>query len=66
MAQAPATATSTTTPSTNGNGTGTAKREAKPLTSIDAVTKISRILNQLSPADRKRVLAFVSESTSDA
>ncbi len=60
MAQAPATTTSTTASSTNGNGT--AKREVKVLTPIDAVTRISKILNQLSPTDRKRVLAFVNES----
>jgi hypothetical protein len=59
MAQTQANA-STTTP-TNGNANGKAKREAVPLTPIDAVAKISKILKQLSPADRKRVLDFVDD-----
>ena len=44
------------------NGDGTAKREVKPPTAIEAITKITKILDQLSPTDRKRVLAFVNES----
>lgn len=60
MAQAQTTTTTTTGPSTNGNGDG--KREAKVPTAIEAITKVSKILDQLTPADRKRVLAFVNES----
>lgn len=51
---------STNTP--NGNGSspnGKAPRQAP--TAIEAITKIGKILEQLSPVDRKRVLAFVSE-----
>lgn len=60
MAQ-PQTNTPTTASPTNGSASGKAKREAAPLTPIDAVAKISRILKQLSPADRKRVLDFVDD-----
>lgn len=53
--------TSTTTnSSTNGSANGKTKAAA-PMTPIDAVAKISRILKQLSPADRKRVLDFVDD-----
>jgi hypothetical protein len=45
----------TTTTTTNGNG-------KRPLTAIEAITKITKILEQLSPADHKRVLAFINES----
>jgi hypothetical protein len=60
MAQTQAT---TTTPdsSTNGNS----KREAKVPTALEAITKITKILDQLTPADRKRVLAFVNESNAE-
>lgn len=47
--------------STNGNGEKR-KRDPKPVTAIDAISKIGKILDQLSPNDRKRVLAFVNES----
>jgi hypothetical protein len=57
MAQATTTATTTTTSSPDGNG-----KQAKVTTAIEAITKISKILDQLSPTDRKRVLAFVNES----
>lgn len=43
--------------STNINGTGKSKAEMKP---ADAISKISKILDQLSSSDRKRVLAFFS------
>lgn len=46
---------------TNGNANGKAARTAP--TPIEAITKISKILEQLSPSDRKRVLAFVNESS---
>ena len=48
---------------TNGNG---AARQPKVPTAIEAISKISKILEQLTPADRKRVLAFVNESSVDA
>jgi hypothetical protein len=46
--------------STEGNGKG--KRDPKPPTAIEAAAKIGKILEQLTPTDRKRVLAFVNES----
>jgi len=46
-------------PTTNGSG---GAKQSKPPTAIEAITKISKILDQLSPTDRKRVLAFVNES----
>jgi hypothetical protein len=59
MAQTQANNTDTNnTAASNGAGK---QREAKPLTAVEAITKISKILDQLSLADRKRVLAFVSE-----
>ena len=52
----------TTTDSSTTNGNGNGKREAKAPTAIEAITKITKILDQLSTPDRKRVLAFVNES----
>lgn len=58
MAQAQTQTTQTTTTTqTNGNS-----KQAKVPTAIEAASKISKILDQLSPTDRKRVLAFVNES----
>jgi hypothetical protein len=57
MAQATTTTNSAESP-TNTNG----KRDRSAPTAIEAITKIGKILDQLSPADRKRVLAFVNES----
>ena len=56
--------TQTTNPTVTPNAAsnGATKREAKTVTPVEAITKISKILDQLSPTDRKRVLAFVSES----
>ena len=57
-------APTTTTPDssmTNGNG----KRETKAPTAIEAITKITKILDQLTTPDRKRVLAFVNESNAE-
>jgi hypothetical protein len=45
---------------TNTNTKPRAPRE--PLTPVEAISKVSKILEHLSPADRKRVLAFVSET----
>lgn len=50
------TATATSGSSTNG------RRERSAPTAIEAITKIGKILDQLSAPDRKRVLAFVNES----
>lgn len=47
--------TPSTTPSTNG------KTRAVP-TAVDAISKISKILDMLSDGDRKRVLAFINAS----
>lgn len=52
-------ATTTPDPTTNGNG----KREAKVLTAAEAITKITKILDQLSPLDQKRVLAFINTTS---
>lgn len=53
--------TNTTTSNGNGNGETAGTREREPLTAIAAISKIGKILDQLSPVDRKRVLAFVTE-----
>ena len=51
-----------TGPNTNTNtSTSTSTRTRAAMTPVDAIGKISKILDQLAPADRKRVLAFVSE-----
>ena len=55
MAATTGTDSSTTT---NGNGNG----KTKVLTAIEAITKITKILDQLTEPDRKRVLTFVNES----
>lgn len=55
------TATNTSGSTTNTNGSTNDKAARAPMTPIDAAGKISKILDQLSAADRKRVLAFVSE-----
>jgi hypothetical protein len=55
------TTTATNNPGTNNNGTNGSKSRA--MTPVDAISKISKILDQLSVVDRKRVLAFVSETT---
>lgn len=55
--------TQATTPSTNGSTNG--KSAPAPMTPIDAVAKISKILKQLSPADRRRVLDFVDDRGSE-
>ena len=60
MAQAQTTPTTTNASTANGNGR--APREPKVLTAIDAISRIGKLLEQLSPSDRKRVLAFVNES----
>lgn len=39
---------------TNGDG-----KQAKVLTAVEAITKVTKILDQLSASDRKRVLTFV-------
>ena len=49
----------TTNGNTNGSAVG-ASRTPRPLTAVDAIGKISKILDQLSPNDRKRVLDFVT------
>ena len=54
------TATNTTGSTTNTNGNTNGKTKAV-MTPVDAIGKISKILDQLTPLDRKRVLAFVSE-----
>lgn len=56
-------AQTTTTGSTNGES-----KQAKVPTAAEAISKISKIFDQLSATDRKRVLAFFnvsSETTSE-
>jgi len=48
------------TTNTNGSSNG---RTRAVMTPVDAISKISKILDQLSPNDRKRVLAFVNETS---
>jgi len=50
--------TGTDSSTTNGNSNG----KTKVLTAIEAITKITKILDQLTEPDRKRVLTFVNES----
>lgn len=50
------------TTNTNGSTNGNGKTKAV-MTPVDAIGKISKILDQLTPSDRKRVLAFVSETS---
>ena len=53
----------TTNTNTNGSANGSANGKTRAaMTPVDAISKISKILDQLGPADRKRVLAFVNES----
>lgn len=67
MAQAQTTTTTETdTTNGNGNGKGKGKREPKALTAADVIGRINKMLEQLTPLDQKRVLAFfnVQESAS--
>jgi hypothetical protein len=62
-------ATTTTTTETNGTTTaanGKGKRDPKPLTAADAIVRISKMLEQLTPLDQKRVLAFINVSNETA
>lgn len=56
-----------TATATNNQGTtntsGSTGRTRAVMTPVDAISKISKILDQLSPNDRKRVLAFVTETS---
>ena len=51
------TAMTTTNETTNTNGDNNPPRQ---LTAIAAIQKITKLLDQLSPSDRKRVLAFIN------
>jgi hypothetical protein len=55
--------TMTATATTNQGTTNTNGKIRAAVTPVDAISRISKILNQLSPNDRKRVLAFVNESS---
>jgi hypothetical protein len=67
------TAATAANPSKNGNGDHNTspdneietevKAEKKPLTAAGAISKIGKILDQLSTADRARVLAFYAAAT---
>lgn len=56
--------TSTTNNSGTSAGTNTAGngKSRAQLTPVLAISKISKILEQLAPSDRKRVLQFLSAS----
>jgi hypothetical protein len=45
---------------TNNNAAAKTRSPKGPMTAIEAITKIGKILEQLSPADRKRVIDFVN------
>lgn len=56
-----------TTTATNNQGTtntngSTNGKSARPLTAVDAISKITKVLDQLTPGDRKRVMAFINET----
>lgn len=57
--------TNTNTQNTNngtpGNGSAAPTKQPKAMTAVDAIKKIGTILDQLSPNDKKRVLAFVND-----
>ena len=56
----------TTNTNGNTNGNTNAKAKSRPvMTAVDAIGKIGKILDQLTPIDRKRVLAFHSESSGE-
>jgi len=57
------TATATNTNSNGSTNGSPSTRTRAVMTPVDAISKISKILDQLSPNDRKRVLAFVSETS---
>ena len=59
MAQAQTTTTETT--ETNGKG----KRESKQMTATDAIQKIDKILAPLTLSEKKRVLAFVTDTVNE-
>ena len=46
---------------TEGNGT-----QARGLTAVEAIKKITKVLDQLTPTDRKRVMAFINASDTEA
>lgn len=50
---------SQTNTNTNGNGTKT----PRAMTAPDAISKINKILEQLSASDQKRVMAFFNVPT---
>jgi hypothetical protein len=63
----------TQTQNTQTNGTsngaetnGASNKQPKMTSALDAIKKITKVLDQLSPTDRRRVLAFVNESNHDA
>lgn len=56
--------TATGNPGSPTNTNGSAKvKVPRAMTHIEAAGKISKILDLLSASDRKRVLAFVNESS---
>lgn len=55
----------TTNQTTNGNtnGNGSTTRTPRAMTAPEAIGKINKILEHLSPADQKRVMAFFNAAT---
>ena len=58
------TTTATNTSTTNGS-TPAASKTPKQVTAADAINRITKILDQLSPSDRKRTLAFINSETAE-
>jgi len=54
--------TATSNANTQTNTNGSTGKIARPPTAVEAISKVSKILDQLSEADRKRVMAFLNAS----
>lgn len=49
----------------HGNGAETTTKQAKVLTPGEAIGKIGKLLEQLSPKDQKRVIAFFAAESAE-
>ena len=52
-----------TTPNGNGTPNGRAAKTVRPMTAPEAIGKINKILEMLTPGDQKRVMAFFNATT---
>ena len=59
------TTTATNTTTTNGSTPASNGKTPKQVTAADAINRITKILDQLSPSDRKRTLAFINSETAE-